>query len=81
MEYTDYANIFSLDLAMELLENTGINKHAIELIENKQALYGPIYSLDSVKLKALKIYIKTHLKTWFIRLLKSPADASIIFDK
>ena len=30
-KYTDYANVFSFDLAMELLENISINKHAIEL--------------------------------------------------
>ena len=30
-EYKDYADIFSFDLAMDLPENTGINKHAIEL--------------------------------------------------
>ena len=39
---------------MELPENTGINEHAIELIEGKQSLYGPIYSLGPVELKRLK---------------------------
>ena len=31
-EYVDYVDVFSLDLAMELIKNIGINKHAIELI-------------------------------------------------
>ncbi len=35
MEYTDYPNIFSFNLAIELPENTGINKHTIELVEGK----------------------------------------------
>ena len=30
-KYTDYADIFSFVLAIELPKNTGINKHAIEL--------------------------------------------------
>ncbi len=72
---------FSFDLAMELLENTGINEHAIELVEGKQPPYGPIYSLSSVELETLKTYIETYLKTRFIRPFKSPAGAPIFFDK
>ncbi len=34
-EYSDYADIFSSDLAMELPENTGLNQHTIELVEGK----------------------------------------------
>ena len=30
-KYADYADVLSFDLAMELLKNTGINEHAIEL--------------------------------------------------
>ena len=44
---------------MELSENTGINKHAIELVEGKQYPYGPINSLNRVELEMLKAYIKT----------------------
>ncbi len=66
---------------MELPENTGMNEHAIELIEGKQPLYGPIYVLSPVELKTLKAYIKTHLKTGFIQPSKSPAEAPILFDK
>ena len=32
-EHIDYADVFSHNLALELLENTGINKNAIKLIE------------------------------------------------
>ena len=66
---------------MQLPENTGINEHAIELVEGKQPPYGPIYSLGPVELETLKAYIKTHLKTGFIRPSKSPAGAPILFDK
>ena len=44
-EYADFADIFSLDLAAKLLEHTGINDHAIELVDGQQPPYGPIYSL------------------------------------
>ena len=80
-EYADYADIFSFDVAIELPENNNINKHAIELEVGKQPPYGPIYSLRLVKLKTIKTYIKTHLKTGFIQPSKSPAGAPILFDK
>ena len=35
IKYSNYANIFSSDLAMELPENTRMNEHAIELIDEK----------------------------------------------
>ena len=74
MEYSDYANIFSTDLAIELLENTNINKYAIELIEGKKLPYGPIYAINLVELETLKTYIKTYLKIEFIQPFKFPAD-------
>ena len=42
---------------MKLLKLTGINNQAINLIENKQTLYGPTYSLGLVELETLKTYI------------------------
>lgn len=45
-KYSDYANIFSIDLAIELLENVNMNEHAIKLIERKQPFYELIYALD-----------------------------------
>ncbi len=65
-EYSDYADVFSSDLAMELPENTEMNEHTIELIEGKQPPYGPIYALSPVELETLKTYIETRLKTGFI---------------
>ncbi len=32
-EYCDNANVFFSDLVIELLDNTAMNKHAIELID------------------------------------------------
>ena len=80
-EYSDYSDVFLAENTAELLENTGINEHAIELEEGKQPPFGPIYSLGSVELEILKTYIKTNLANGFIRPSKSPAGASILFDR
>ena len=55
-----------MENAMELPENTRINKYAIKLKKGKQPLFGPIYSLGPVELKLLKIYIKINLANGFI---------------
>ena len=81
-KYSDFADVFSLDLASELLEYSGINDHAIELVEDyKQLPYRPIYSLWPVELETLKAYIETNLANRFIRPSKSPAGAPILFDQ
>ena len=81
-EYSDFANIFSPDLATKLLEHSKIKDHAIELVNScQQPLYGPIYSLKPVKLESLKAYSETNLVNGFIRPSKSPARASILLDR
>ena len=80
-EYSDFADVFSPELASELPEHTEINDHAIELVDDRQPLYEPIYSLGPVELETLKTYIETNLKNGFIRPSKSPAGAPILFDK
>ena len=80
-EYSDFADIFSLKLALELPKHSGINDHTIELGDDQQLPYELIYSLGLVKLETLKTYIKTNLANGFIRLFKSLARASNFFDK
>ena len=80
-EYSDFADVFSPELATELPEHTKINTHAIDLEEGKQPPYGPIYSLGLMELETLKTYIEINLANGFIRPSKSPADAPILFDK
>ncbi len=80
-KYSNYADVFFLELAMELRKNTGMNEHAIELIDGKQPLFGSIYALNPVELETLKTYIKTHLKTGFIQPSKFLTEALIFFDK
>ncbi len=79
--YANYADVFSFELAMELLENTGINEYTIKLVDSKQPPYRPIYSLRPMELETLKTYLETHLKTGFIRPFKSPTCALILFSK
>ena len=79
VKYLDYTDVFSKNSAAELPERTDLNKHAIDLIEGKQPLYGPIHSLGPVELETLKTYIETNLANSFIQSSKSPAWAPILF--
>ena len=53
-KYSDFADVFSPNLASELPKHIGINDHAIELVGGQQPPYGPIYSLGPVDLDTLK---------------------------
>ena len=81
LEYANYADVFLFNLAMELLENTDINKYTIDVRDGKQPPYAPTYSLGLIELEILKIYIETHFKTGFIWPSKSLANAFILFDE
>ena len=80
-EYSDFENVFSKKSAAVLPKYTEINTHAINLKKGKEPHYGPIYSLGTVDLETLKIYIKTNLANSFIRPSKSPAGTPILFNK
>ena len=80
-EYFNYNNVFSMEYATELPENTRMNKYAIELEEGEQLSFGSIYSLEPVELETLKTYIKTNLAHSFIRPCKSLAGAPILFNR
>ena len=80
-EYSDYSDVISTDLAIELPENTDMNEYTIELIEGKQLPYGSIYALSPVESETLKAYIEIHLTTGFIRSSKSLTGICIFFPK
>ncbi len=80
-KYADFADVFSFKLATKFPEHTEINDHIIELIDNWQPPYVPIYSLRPTELETLKVYIKNNLVSSFIRPFKSPAGVPILFDK
>ena len=78
-EYLGFLDVFLEEEVLILPKATKLNQHAIELQEDYKLLYRPIYSLGSVELKMLKIYIKTNLANDFIWPLKSPAGVFILF--
>ena len=78
VKYYNFSNFFSLYSTVELLEYTKIDNHFINLLNDKQLLYGLIQSLKLVKLKILKIYIKTNLARSFIKPFKSFVFALIL---
>ena len=80
-KYLDFADIFSPNLVSELPKHTGINDHAIKLVNGYQPPYRPIYSLGPVELETLKAYIETNLANGFIRPSKFHASAPILFDR
>ena len=80
-KYADFADVFSPKLAAKLLKHMRINNYAIKLVHDFQPPYSLIYSLKSVELETLKIYIKNKLANSFIRLFKSFVKALIFFDK
>ena len=51
---------------MKYLENSRMNKYAIELEKSKQLSFRPIYNLGLVELKTFKTYIKTNQANSFI---------------
>ena len=77
-KYFDFFNVFSSDSMGDLPEHTRINDHPINLLDNKQPPYDPIYSLGQVMLEMLKTYIKANLASGFIRPFKSPTSAPIL---
>lgn len=81
IEYNDFTHFFSLDLAIRSLNRTGINKHAIKVLEGKSPLYSLIYSQNLVELETFKTYIVTQLKIRFIYTSKSLGAMPLIFDK
>ncbi len=50
-------------------------------MDDRQPPYGSIYSLGLIELETLKAYIKNNLVSDFIWYSKSPAGATIRFDK
>ena len=51
VKYADF--VFSPDLVFKLPKHTGINDHAIELVNDQQPPYRPIYTLGPVDLEGL----------------------------
>lgn len=76
-KYYDFADVFYPELAAELLKHKKFNNYVINLVNGKQILYGPIYSLELLEVETLKTYIKIILAHSFIRSFKSSANTPI----
>lgn len=79
LEYIKFADVFSPKSVAKLSKHTNINDHAIDLVKSQQPSYRSIYSLGSIELEILKIYIKINLANNFICPFKSPVNTSILF--
>lgn len=64
--YANFANLFSSNLVAELPKHTKMNNLAIEFVDNEQLIHGSVYSLSSVELDILKIYIENNLASNFM---------------
>ncbi len=80
-KYANFADVLFLKFAAKLPKHTEINNPTIELVDDWQSLYSPIYSLELIKLEILKTYIQNNLANSFIRPFKSPIGVLILFDK
>jgi len=74
----DYADIFDNDSAAILPTYRAID-HTINLIEGKEPLYGPLYSLSARELGVLREYITKELESGRIRYSISPVGAPLLF--
>jgi hypothetical protein len=79
-KYSEFADVFSKENADILPEHRPYDC-PIDLQENAQPPFGPIYNLSQPELKALREYIDENLAKGFIRHSKSPAGAPILFVK
>ena len=66
IKYSDFLEIFLEKKSLVLSKIIKLNQYAIKLQKSQQLPYKLIYSLSPVKLKILKIYIKTNLPNSFL---------------
>ena len=53
-KYSNFEDVFFLDLAFKLPKHTRINNHAIKLVDGQQPPYRPIFNLKLMELETLK---------------------------
>ena len=73
-EYHEYINIFTWKDAKAVPPHQEYD-HTIEIKNDGQLPYGPIYPLSGVELKALRDHLKDMLGKGFIRASQSPGGA------
>ena len=78
--YHDLEGVFSEEKANELLVSSSYN-HKIELEEDCQPPYDPIYPLSTLKLQVLREYLHDNLVKGFIQHSTSSTGTPILFVK
>ncbi|KAG5727624.1 hypothetical protein E4T56_gene12317 [Termitomyces sp. T112] len=79
-EYHEFTDVFSEGSAKELPLHRSYN-HKIDLKEGTSPLFGKIYNMSKIELRALKEYLDDMLGKDFIRLSISAAGAPVLFAK
>lgn len=79
-EYSDFSSIFQDPADISLPEHRSFDM-AIDLDDDQEPPWGPIYSLTEPELKELRKTLDENLSKGYIRPSKSPAGAPILFAK
>lgn len=79
-KYIKFADVFLLKSVAKLPKHMDINNYAINLVDDSQLSYGPIYRFDPIDLEILKAYIKNNLANSFIKPSKFLVGGSILYD-
>ena len=74
----DYEDVFSAENA-GLLPSHGKLDHAIDLHDDKEPPYGPLYNLSQNELQVLRSYLDESGRKGWIRRSTSPAGAPVLF--
>ena len=78
LKYHDFADIFQVTEKQSLSEK-GSHDHVIDLELSQQPLFRKLYSMFSVKLNVLKIYLDNTMKADIICKSISSAASSVMF--
>ena len=78
LKYHNFADIFQMTVKQSLSEK-GLYDHVIDLELSQQSLFRKLYSMFSVKLNVLKVYLDNTMKADIIHKLISSAASPVMF--
>ena len=77
-QYREFQSVYDGQYSDELPPHRSFD-HAIDMVDEKEPPWGPIYALSEKELGVLREYLDTILASGKIRSSKSPAGAPILF--
>ena len=77
-EFREYEDVFSDEGHAQLAQH-GPGEHQIDLVDNEEPPYGPLYPLSARELEVLREYLDNALEKGWIQPSTSPAGAPILF--